>query len=185
MPISNHELVVKLVLQLGTILVACRIAGLVGRRLGQTQVVSEMVAGVLLGPSLFGRAFPRTQSSLFPITLTVQHAGSTLVIPHPSITILYAISQVGLVLYMFLVRMEFNVQPLETRVQRDGRLGPQTLAVALLTLMLGAFITDQVEIYAVFGAFITGVVMPRGRFAEEMKQRLEQLATWPSVVAGQ
>ena len=54
MPMSNHELVLTLFLQLGVILAVCRLAGHLGRRLGQTQVVSEMVAGVLLGPLLFG-----------------------------------------------------------------------------------------------------------------------------------
>jgi hypothetical protein len=110
MPMSNHELVLTLFLQLGVILAVCRLAGHLGRRLGQTQVVSEMVAGVLLGPSLFGWILPEAQRWLFPITLVIPHAGASLVIPHPSMTILYAISQVGLVLYMFLVGLEFDAQ---------------------------------------------------------------------------
>ena len=78
-------------LQLAIILVACRVVGLLGRRLGQTQVVSEMVAGALLGPSLFGLFAPAAQQWLFP-----REGVSGM--PHPSMSVLFAISQVGLVL---------------------------------------------------------------------------------------
>lgn len=74
---SPHDLTVKLFLQLAVILAACRICGWLGRRVGQTQVVSEMVTGVLLGPSLFGLLAPEAQAWLFPKTLS---AGG----PHPS-----------------------------------------------------------------------------------------------------
>jgi Kef-type K+ transport system membrane component KefB len=61
------ELGLKLFLQLTVILVVCRAIGWFGRRfLGQTQVVMEMVAGVLLGPSLFGLFWPASQAWLFP-----------------------------------------------------------------------------------------------------------------------
>ena len=41
--------------------------------------------------------------------------------------------------------------------------------------MLGAFATDAMRIYAVFGAFLTGAAMPKGRFAEEVTARVEPL----------
>ena len=47
-------------------LLACRLVGAMARRLGQPQVVGEMVAGVFLGPSLLGLAFPGIQQALFP-----------------------------------------------------------------------------------------------------------------------
>jgi Kef-type K+ transport system membrane component KefB len=50
---SNVDLILRLFLQLAVILAACRLVGMVGRRLGQAQVVCEMITGVLLGPSLF------------------------------------------------------------------------------------------------------------------------------------
>jgi Kef-type K+ transport system membrane component KefB len=53
-------------LELAVILVACRLVGLASERLGQPQVVGEMIAGVLLGPSLFGRFAPGIQHHLFP-----------------------------------------------------------------------------------------------------------------------
>ncbi|HWO06446.1 MAG TPA: cation:proton antiporter, partial [Methylomirabilota bacterium] len=64
--LTAHELTMKLFLQLAVILAACRVCGWLGRRAGQTQVVSEMVAGVLLGPSLFGLLAPGAQAWLFP-----------------------------------------------------------------------------------------------------------------------
>jgi Kef-type K+ transport system membrane component KefB len=52
---SNFELVLKLLLQLTVILATCRLVTILGKRfLGQTDVVCEMIAGVMLGPSLFG-----------------------------------------------------------------------------------------------------------------------------------
>jgi Kef-type K+ transport system membrane component KefB len=47
----------------------------------------------------------------------------------------------------------------------------------LMVVMLGAWITDAIGIYAVFGAFILGVAMPRGLFAQEIQRRLEPLTT--------
>ena len=93
--ISYYDLVMQLFLQLAVILAACRVAAVVGARLGQARVVSEMVAGVLIGPSLFGWLFPNVQPWLFPTQLAVAQGGATVTIPHPSMTILYAISQVG------------------------------------------------------------------------------------------
>ena len=52
-------------LELAAILVACRVVGLASQRLGQPQVVGEMIAGVLLGPSLLGRIAPDVQHHLF------------------------------------------------------------------------------------------------------------------------
>ena len=77
-----------------------------------------MVAGVLLGPSLFGLLAPAAQAWLFPKALA---AGG----PHPSMLILYALSQLGLVLYMFMIGMEFNhrldPRPRAPRLARVGR----------------------------------------------------------------
>ena len=63
---NNLELAVQFFLQLAVILVLCRIVGLIAARFGQPQVVAEMIAGVLLGPSLFGLLWPEAQHWLFP-----------------------------------------------------------------------------------------------------------------------
>jgi len=120
--VSNFDLVLKLFLQLTVILAVCRAVGWLGRFAGQTQVVSEMIAGVLLGPSLFGALMPAAQTWLFP---------------KQSMSILYAISQVGLVLYMFIVGLEFDTDLIRGRLRSAGMISasgiivPFTLGAAL------------------------------------------------------
>ena len=63
---DNVELAILFFLQIAVILLACRVVGAVARRCGQPQVVAEMTAGVLLGPSLFGWIAPEAQAWLFP-----------------------------------------------------------------------------------------------------------------------
>lgn len=54
-------------LQLAIIIVTCRVVGWLGQKLlAQPQVVGEMIAGVVLGPSLLGLAFPDLQSAILP-----------------------------------------------------------------------------------------------------------------------
>lgn len=125
---SSFDLVVKLFLQLVVILAVSRAAGWVGRFFGQTQVVSEMVAGVLLGPSLFGLVAPHGQQWLFPTTATI--GGTT--IAHPSMAILYALSQLGLVLYMFLVGLEFDTSLIRGRVRSAALISSSGIIVPLL-----------------------------------------------------
>ena len=97
---SNFDLVIQLFLQLTVILATCRIVTILGRRyLGQTDVVCEMIAGVMLGPSLLGLIAPYFQQWLFPKLPIITSLGDK--IPNPSMSILYAISQIGLVIYMF------------------------------------------------------------------------------------
>src|SRR5215472_7283913 len=75
------------------VLMTARVMGAVLRRLGQPRVVGEMIAGILLGPSLLGRISPGAMNGLFPAD---------------ALGPLYALSQVGLVLFMFLVGLEFR-----------------------------------------------------------------------------
>ncbi len=72
-------------------------------RLGQPQVVAEMLAGVLLGSSLFGLLWPEAQHWLFPWD-SAQKMRDTR-------SYLFPASQLGLALYMFVVGMEFRPSP--------------------------------------------------------------------------
>jgi Kef-type K+ transport system membrane component KefB len=292
---SNFELTIRFFFQLAFILATCRVVGLIAKRFGQPQVVGEMIAGVVMGPSLFGLLFPDAQAHIFP---------------KASLTITYAVAQIGLVLYMFLIGVEFQVDLIRKRlrsaasvsiagiltpfmlgsllalmlvrngdyfapnvarweavlfmgaamsitafpmlariiyergltgtslgtlalaagsmddaaawcilaivlasfnsnamialsaigggvlyavvvltigkrllarlghkVERDGVMSAQMFTFVLMLLMLGAWVTDAVGIYAVFGAFILGTAMPRGVFAREIERRLEPLTT--------
>jgi Kef-type K+ transport system membrane component KefB len=67
--------------------------------------------------------------------------------------------------------------PLGRRVERDGRLTPPTMVTALMVVMLSAWVTDAIGIYAVFGAFVAGVAMPRGRFVEEISANVDLVTT--------
>jgi Kef-type K+ transport system membrane component KefB len=84
------------------ILAVCRFVGLLARRLGQPQVVGEMIAGVIMGPSLFGLLFPSWQQMVFP---------------KESLKILYVLAQVGVGLYMFLVGAEFKTELFRSKVR--------------------------------------------------------------------
>jgi K+:H+ antiporter len=92
--------IATLLAQIGVILLATRIAGALFRKMGQPQVVGEMAAGILLGPSLLGWLAPHFASALFPVS---------------SLGFLSALSQVGLVLYMFLVGLELDLGSLKDR----------------------------------------------------------------------
>src|ERR1700761_7023654 len=110
-------------LELAAILATCRLVGLVAQRLGQPQVVGEMIAGVLLGPSLLGRIAPGVQHQLFP--------------PGPANTVLYTAAQIGLVLYMFLIGLNFDVNLIKHRI---GTAAAVSAAGIFTPLALGALI---------------------------------------------
>ncbi len=64
---NNTQLAIHFFLQLAVILLFCRIVGAIAVRFGQPQVVAEMIAGVLLGPSLFGLARAGVAGVAFPV----------------------------------------------------------------------------------------------------------------------
>ena len=88
----------KLVLQISVILALCRIVGTIFRKIGQPRVVGEMFAGILLGPSLLGWMAPGISAYLFPAS---------------SLGFLNALSQIGVVVFMFLVGLGINPQELK------------------------------------------------------------------------
>ena len=308
------DLTLRFCVQMAVILATYRLIWPLFKRLGQVQVVAIMASGFFLGPSLLGTVWPAASNWLFPTKLTLPH-GDT--ITHPSLTIVYVVGQLGLILYMFLVGSAFKldifrkhikqaagtsivgvsvplilggtigwflvsggsglyterVQPwqgglflaaavaitafpvlawmvydsnlVNTRVgtmalslaaaddacawillaivvatthgsafgivlaiggtlayvafmltigrkglRRLGRLaapkaGPDgdnlpiaALTVTLLAVLLGAAFTDFIGIHSVFGAFILGTVMPRGKLLDTLRQRIEPLTSY-------
>ncbi len=90
-------------LQIAVILLVCRVVGWAAHKfLGQPQVVGEMIAGVLLGPSLFGLVFPDLQAALFP---------------KETRNILYVCAQVGVGLYMFLVGTTLRLDHFQSKAK--------------------------------------------------------------------
>ena len=280
--------------QMFVILAACRLVGAMSRKLGQPQVVGEMIAGVFLGPSLLGLLSPALQQWVFP---------------KESLKVLYVGAQLGVGLYMFLVGVEFDVETFRKRarsaasvsaagmvapfilgallafglikvpdlfseratlleamlflgaamsitafpmlariiyergltgtslgtlalaagaigdagawcvlaivlasfgagpvvaikaigggilyalvvltigrkllvrlgaaVERTGQLSPSLLGFTLLLFMIAVWITDSIGIHAVFGGFLLGIAMPRGKFARELQRQVEPFA---------
>lgn len=86
-----------LIAQILTILVVARLIGWAFQKIHQPRVIGEMVAGILLGPSLFGWLAPHLSATLFPLA---------------SLGYLGALSQVGLLLFMFLVGLELDLRQL-------------------------------------------------------------------------
>lgn len=292
---SNAQLSVQFFIQMLVILATCRGVGWLGKKyFQQPQVVGEMIAGVLLGPTLFGLLAPDLQKMLFP---------------KESISVLYVCAQFGVGLYMFIVGLGFRkdhfkanagaaaavsisgmaapfvvaiiitpwlmtipglfsekattfnatlfmgaaiaitafpmlariihergltnsklgtltlsagaiddagawcvlavvlasfgagpalavktiaggvvfasvvlllgprlLAPLGRIVEREGKITPNVLGVTLMAFMLCAFIADGIGLHAVFGGFLLGTVMPRGKFVEELKKQLEPVA---------
>lgn len=292
---STFDLSVLFFMQMAFILGVCRLMGLLFSKLGQSQVVSEMIAGVVMGPSLLGWLAPEFSAYMFPAA---------------SKPILFSVAQVGLVLYMFLVGVEFDMKmirsrirsaasvsvagilvpfalgsglaiflvgdgdlfsakttqlqamlfmgaamsitafpmlariileqdlsrtslgtlalaagaiddgaawcvlavvlasfqsdasialyaigggvgfavlalvvirplllPLGRTVEQEGKMSQGMLSGVMMLVMLGAWFTDFIQIYAVFGAFLVGIAMPRGKFAEELHRIIYPLTT--------
>lgn len=103
--------------------------GLAFRRLGQTPVIGEMFAGVLLGPSLLGQLFPSIESRLFPPA---------------SLPSLHLISQLGVVLFMFVVGLEVDVDRLRRRAHATLLISNAGIIVPFaLGVWLSLYLHDQ------------------------------------------
>jgi len=89
-----------LLFQIITIVLVARIFGWIFRKIGQPSVIGEIIAGIVLGPSLFGLYFHDLKESLFPIE---------------SLGNLQLLSQVGLIFFMFVIGMELDLKVLKNK----------------------------------------------------------------------
>ncbi|MBC8639635.1 cation:proton antiporter [Caballeronia sp. EK] len=136
----SSQLSVYFFAQAAVIVLASQLVGRLAQRVGQPQVVGEMIAGVLLGPSLFGMLLPHWQQALFP---------------KATMGMLYVAAQLGVGLYMFLVGTEFRADHFRARaksamsVSIAGIVAPFALAFALtpwLHTIPGLF-AEKVRLY--------------------------------------
>lgn len=102
---ATEQLLFYTLLQLSIIVLAARAGGALAQRLGQAVAVGEIVTGILLGPSLFGALAP----DLFALVFRS--------VPPQPLTIL---SQVGLLLLMFQIGLEFDFGHLRERRNRKA-----------------------------------------------------------------
>jgi Kef-type K+ transport system membrane component KefB len=97
---ATPDAVLHVLLALAAVVVIGRLLGFALRTIGQPPVIGEVVAGILLGPSLLGRVAPELASYLLPISVA------------PFLNI---VAQLGVVAYMFLVGLELNVDVVRQR----------------------------------------------------------------------
>jgi Kef-type K+ transport system membrane component KefB len=120
--VKPTELAPRFFIAVAVILVFCKLVAWLLGKAGQPAVVSEMLAGVLLGPSLLGLLLPDVEARLFPAQL---------------MPILYVVGQIGLVLFMFQAGYAFTSH----RVTRlAGTAGAVSLAGVTVPLVLGVLL---------------------------------------------
>ena len=103
--------------QIIIIIATARLVGGALRKLGQPRVVGEMLAGLILGPSLLGAVAPSAYAWLFP---------------PGTVRSLNALSQTGIVLFMFLIGLELNVREMIRQSRESFVISHASIAVPML-----------------------------------------------------
>lgn len=119
---SESELIV-FYLQLALLAICARFGGELSRRLRLPAVVGEVMAGVILGPTILRQLSPSVHDALFP------HAGNN----H---TALAAVTHLGICLFVFTAGMEVDL----SMVRREGRLALMVSAAGIAVPFLVAFV---------------------------------------------
>lgn len=137
-----------LLLQIIVIIIVARLFAGLFRRLGQPPVMGEMVAGIVIGPSVLGFFFPEVMSFIFPAS---------------SLETLRLLSQIGVVLFMFVVGMELNVRHLREKGSAAVMISHASIIVpfllgAALSLFLYRDLAPPETSFSAFALFI-GVAM--------------------------
>lgn len=143
----THPLAILLV-QIITIIFVARLFGWICKKIGQPSVIGEMIAGIVLGPSLVGTLFPEYSALLFPAA---------------SLGNLQFLSQIGLILFMYVVGMELDLGVLKNKakdaviISHASIIIPFTLGLVLAYFIYENFAPAGVE-FASFGLFL-GIAM--------------------------
>lgn len=143
----------KLLLQILTIIITARVLSFLCRKIGLPSVVGEIAAGIVLGPSFLASYFPEYSGFLFPTE---------------SLNNLKFLSQIGLILFMFVVGMELDLKVVRTGarqaliISHGSIVFAFTLGVALSYLLYGKFVPRTIP-YLPFALFM-GVAMSIAAF---------------------
>jgi K+:H+ antiporter len=133
----------KLLLALFVVVAVARLMGSLLALTGQPPVVGEIVAGILLGPSLLGRLFPRGETFLFPPGVT-DHLG--------------VVAQLGVIAFMFLVGLELDLGQLRSHsrsllmISHASIVAPFSLGVSLALYLYPRYAPPHVA-FGVFALF--------------------------------
>lgn len=143
----KHPLAILLA-QIASIILVARLFGIFFRKIGQPSVIGEIIAGIVLGPSLLGKYFPEFSAGLFPVQ---------------SLSNLQFLSQIGLILFMFIIGMELDLKVLRNRahdavvISHASIILPFALGVGLAYLIYQSFAPTGVE-FTSFALFM-GIAM--------------------------
>lgn len=137
-----------LLAQIITIIVVARLFGWVFKKIGQPSVIGEIIAGIVLGPSLLGMYFPEFSAALFPVE---------------SLGNLKFLSQIGLILFMFVIGMELDLKVLKNKaneavvISHASIVIPFALGIGLAYFVYNSFAPEGVKFLS-FSLFM-GIAM--------------------------
>lgn len=143
----EHPLAILLA-QIITIIFAARFFGWICKKIGQPTVIGEIIAGIVLGPSLIGMYFPEFSATLFPTA---------------SLGNLQFLSQIGLILFMFVIGMELDLKVLKNKahdavvISHASIIIPFALGMGLAYFIYTSFAPSGVQ-FTSFGLFM-GIAM--------------------------
>ncbi len=143
----GHPLAILLA-QIIAIIFVARFFGWIFRKIGQPTVIGEMVAGIVLGPSLLGLYFPEYSNLLFPVE---------------SLGNLQFLSQIGLIFFMFVIGMELDLGALKNKandavvISHASIIIPFTLGTALAFFIYEQYAPPTVD-FTSFALFL-GIAM--------------------------
>jgi Kef-type K+ transport system membrane component KefB len=143
----EHPLAILLA-QIVTIIIAARFFGWICKKIGQPTVIGEIIAGIILGPSLIGMYFPDFSAKLFPAA---------------SLGNLQFLSQIGLILFMFVVGMELDLKILRNKahdavvISHASIIFPFALGMGLAYFIYESFAPNGVQFIS-FALFL-GIAM--------------------------
>ncbi|WP_395059119.1 cation:proton antiporter [Flavobacterium sp.] len=143
----HHPLAILLG-QIITIIIVARFFGWIFKKIGQPSVIGEIIAGIFLGPSVVGMYFPEFSLALFPIE---------------SLGNLQFLSQIGLILFMFVIGMELDLKVLKNKaneavvISHASIVIPFALGISLAYFVYHKFAPQGVEFLS-FSLFM-GIAM--------------------------
>jgi len=143
----QHPLAILLA-QILTIILVARFFGWICRKIGQPSVVGEIIAGIVLGPSLLGLYFPEFKETIFPVA---------------SLGNLQFLSQIGLIFFMFVIGMELDLKVLRNKahdavvISHASIIFPFTLGIGLAYFMYDSFAPEGIEFLSF--ALFCGIAM--------------------------